>query len=214
MAHRILLIDDHQIIRDGLNLLLRGQSDLELTGSAFTSEAGWEAVQRLQPDLVIMDLNVPTEGGLALTERIGAEYPAIKVVILSGYLDPAQVEAAMAAGAAGYVLKGHGFLVLVDAIRTALAGKTYLCPDVSTVLVRRIQQSSRGVQSGGVMLSVRETQVLKQLADGATTKEIAYKLGLSTKTVETHRVNVMSKLGLKSIAELTKYAVREGLTKL
>jgi len=135
MPARILLIDDHQIIRDGLRLLFRSQADLELVGNAFDSETGWQTVEEMRPDLVVMDLDVPGEGGAALTARIRAKYPEIKVVVLTGSTEARHPEAALAAGANGYVLKGNGFNVLLEAIRTVLAGKTYLCPEVSTIVV-------------------------------------------------------------------------------
>lgn len=213
MSARILLIDDHQIIRDGLVLLLRGQTGIELVGSAYDSETGWQAVEELRPDLVVMDLDLPGEGGTALTTRIHAKYPAIKVVVLSGSTEGRCPQAALAAGASGYVLKGNGFTVLLDAIRAVLAGNTYLCPEVSAIVVKQIQRPN-GTWLAGSALSAREVAVLKQIANGRSTKEIAFDLGLSAKTIETHRTNLMTKLNAKSVAELTKHAIRQGLTPL
>jgi DNA-binding NarL/FixJ family response regulator len=213
MPSRILLIDDHQIIRDGLRLLLHGQTSLKLVGNAYDSETGWQAIETLQPDLVVMDLGVPGEGGSALTARIREKHPGMKVVVLTGCSDPKKVQAALAAGADGYVLKGYGFIVLLDAINTVLAGKTYLCPEVSAIVVQQMRRSGATGQAEGA-LSEREIDVLKQIADGRTTKEIAFNLSISAKTIETHRANLMAKLKVNSVAELTKYAVREGLTTL
>jgi len=213
MPARILLIDDHQIIRDGLRLLLHNQADLELVGNAFDSESGWQAVEELRPDLIVMDLDVPGEGGAALTARVRAMHPEIKVVVLTGSTEARHPQAALAAGANGYVLKSNGFVVLLEAIRTVLTGKTYLCPEVSTIVVEQLQRPN-GTWLSDRALSAREIEVLKQIANGSTTKEIAFNLGLSPKTIETHRGNLMTKLNAKSIAELTKFAVREGLTKL
>ena len=213
MTSRILLIDDHQIIRDGLRLLLLNQPDLKLVGNAFNSETGWQTVEEVQPHLIVMDLDVPGEGGAALTARIRAKYPEIKVVVLTGSTEARNPQAALAAGANGYVLKSNGFTVLLEAIRTVLAGKTYLCPEVSTIVVEQMQRPNGTWLSDGA-LSSREIEVLKEISNGSSTKEIAFKLGLSPKTVETHRGNLMTKLNAKSIAELTKIAIREGLTKL
>jgi DNA-binding NarL/FixJ family response regulator len=213
MPARILLIDDHQIIRDGLRLLLHNQADLELAGNAFDSETGWQAVEELRPDLIVMDLDVPGEGGAALTARIRTKYPEIKVVVLTGSTEARNPQAALAAGANGYVLKSNGFTVLLEAIRTVLSGKTYLCPEVSSIVVEQMQRPNGTWLSEGT-LSAREIEVLKQIANGSTTKEIAFNLSLSPKTIETHRTNLMTKLNVKSIAELTKFAIREGLTKL
>jgi len=213
MPARILLIDDHQIIRDGLRLLLHNQADLELVGNAFDSETGWQMVEEMRPNLIVMDLDMPGEGGASLTARIRAKYPEIKVVVLTGSTEARHPEAALAAGANGYVLKGNGVNVLLEAIRTVLAGKTYLCPEVSTIVVEQMHRPNKTWLADGA-LTTREVEVLKQIANGSSTKEIAFNLTISAKTVETHRSNLMTKLNVKSIAELTKFAVREGLTKL
>lgn len=213
MPARLLLIDDHQIIRDGLRLLLRDQPDLEIVGHAYDSESGWQAVEELRPDLVVMDLDLPGEGGAALTGRVRAHYPEIKVVVLTGSTESRRPQAALAAGASGYVLKGNGIMMLVEAIRTVLAGKTFLCPEVSAIVVDQLQRPN-GTWLADGRLSPREIDVLKQMANGCSTKEIAFSLSLSPKTIETHRASLMAKLNVKSIAELTKYAIRQGLTRL
>lgn len=214
MRSRILLIDDHQIIRDGLRVLLHDQDQLELVGNAYDSDTGWQLVEELKPDLVVMDLNVPGEGGVALTSRILGAHPACKILVLTGHTEPRYVQAALGAGAHAYVAKGNGFAVLLQAIRTVLSGKTYLCPEVSAIVVQQMQRKFNGTRLADGALSSREIEVLKQIADGFSTKEVAFNLGVSAKTIETHRVNLMSKLGVDSVAELTKYAVREGLTTL
>ena len=207
MPARILLIDDHQIIRDGLRLLLRDQADLELVGNAYNSETGWQAVEEMRPDLIVMDLDVPGEGGAALTARVHAKYPAIKVVVLTGSIESRHPQVALAAGANGYVLKANGFTVLLEAIRAVLLGKTYLCPEVSTIVVQQIQRRDGTWLPDGV-LSTRETEVLRQIANGQSTKEIAFTLGLSAKTIETHREKIKGKLDLKNSAELNRRAVQ------
>lgn len=214
MAARILLVDDHQIMREGVRLLLRDQAEFELVGNAFNSDGGWNAVVDLAPDLVIMDLDVPGEGGAALTARIRARYPEIKIVVLTGHAEPKYVEAALRAGADGFVLKNNGAAELLLAMRTVLSGRNYLCAEISTVVVHELQRQVDLRRDAGLALSPREMEVLKQIADGYSTKEIAFTLGVSGKTVETHRTNLMTKLGVNSVAELTKYALREGLTTL
>lgn len=211
---RVVLIDDHQIIRDGLRLLLHGQAEFELAGNAYDTETGWELVQEVRPHLVVMDLNVPSEGGAALTKCIREKLPETKVLVLTAHTEARHVQAALAAGANGYIAKLNGFLVLIEAMRTVLAGRTYLCPEVSAVVVDQMQRRFGGRPSKGGLLSSRELEVLKQMADGYSTKEIAFNLGVSSKTVETHRQNLMEKLEVDSVAELTKFAIREGLTTL
>jgi len=197
-----------------LRLLLRDQPDFELAGTAFDGDAGWSAVVALRPDLVVMDLDIPGGGGAALTARIRAQYPAIKVVVLTGHGEQQHVGAALRAGADGYVLKAGGGAELLHAMRTVLSGKNYLCAEVSTVVVRELQRPVDPQAKTAPVLSAREIEVLKLIADGHSTKEIAFTLGVSGKTVESHRVNLMAKLHLDSVAALTKYALREGLTKL
>lgn len=211
---RILLIDDHQLMRDALRIFLRGQADLELADNACDTETGWQLVQELKPDLVLMDLDVPTKGGVTLTTSIRQHYPEMKVVVLTAYADVRHVQAALAAGANGYVAKLNSFHVVLDAMRVVLTGKTYLCPETSAVLVQQMQQRPGGSLLSQGVLSAREIEVLKQIADGYSTKEIAFNLQVSTKTIESHRQNVMAKLKIDSVAELTKFAVREGLTTL
>lgn len=200
-------------MRDGLRLLLAGHKAWKIAGSAFTCEAAWTMVVEQQPDLVLMDLDLPGEGGVALTARIRQAYPEIKVLILTGSPEPHLVRAALGAGANGYLLKTEASALLVEALRAVLAGQTYLCPQVSTVVVREFRQQLV-LPSGTGVLSARETEILKRIADGQTTKEIAFALALSAKTIETHRLGLMHKLGVTSVAALTKYAVREGLTTL
>lgn len=208
---RILLVDDHKIVREGLRLLLGEQPSFEIVGQAFDTASGWEAVESLKPNLVIMDLNIPGEGGgVAITKRLRTEFPGIKVIVLSGHTEAAFVQAAILAGANGYVLKTDAGTELVTAIRIAMSGQTYLSPAVSTVLATQIQGQAVNPKT----LSAREIEVLRRIAEGQGTKEIAFALNLSTKTIETHRLNLFAKLGVSSVAELTKHAVRMGLTQL
>ncbi len=212
-AARILIVDDHQIMRDGLRLLLAGHAEWTVVGSAVTCAAAWAQVGELKPDLVIMDLDLPGEGGVALTARILKAHSGTKVLVLTGSADPRSVRSALAAGASGYLLKTNAGDMLVLALRAVLAGQVFLCPDVSTVVVHELQRQQSHASGAGA-LSVREREILARIANGQTTKEIAFALELSPKTVETHRLNLMAKIGVTSVAGLTKHALREGLTTL
>ena len=211
---RILLVDDHQIMRDGLRLLLRENPGFEVVGDAFDTEAAWRAVNELKPDLIILDLELPGAGGMALALRLQQNFPDIKVVILTGHTEPQFVNEALRAGVQGYVSKMNASSQLIAALQAVLAGHVYLCPEASTLVVREYRRHIDTNGGTAVALSVRELDVLKRIAEGQTTKEIAFALSVSTKTVETHRLHLLAKLGVKSVAELTKYAVREGLTTL
>jgi DNA-binding NarL/FixJ family response regulator len=210
---KILLVDDHQIMRDGLRLMLRDLPEFRVVGDAFETEAAWQAVRELKPDLVLLDLELPGAGGVALANRLRQSFPDVKVVVLTGHAEEQFVNEALRAGVQGYVLKINASSQLVAALRAVLAGQVFLCPEVSTLVVREYRRKID--PAGGVhVLSTRELDVLKRIAEGQTTKEIAFALGVSSKTVETHRLHLLDKLGIKSVAELTKYAVREGLTTL
>lgn len=214
MIFRILLIDDHEIMLQGLDLLLRDQPGLQVVGQASDCAAAWRAVADLAPDLVVMDLNLPGEGGASLAARIRAQFPGTKIVVLTGHAEGRYLEAALAAGADGFVSKADGCANLLQALRTVLAGKAYLCPEASTLLVHAFNGRQDRRSGGPPVLSPREIQVLKEIADGRSTKAIAFNLKISAKTVESHRKNLLTKVGVDSVAELTKFAVREGLTTL
>jgi DNA-binding NarL/FixJ family response regulator len=211
---RILIVDDHQIMRDGLRLLLRGQEGLEVVGDAFDSETGWRAVQEMRPDLVILDVELPGTGGVPLARRVQRAFPETKVVILTGHAEEKFISAALQSGVQGYVLKELAGAELLTALRAVLAGQIYLAPEVSTLVVRSFRRQLEAGEASEGRLTDREREVLRRVAEGETTKGISFSLGVSMKTIETHRLNLMRKLGLRSVAELTKYALREGLTTL
>ncbi|MBK8478716.1 MAG: response regulator transcription factor [Opitutaceae bacterium] len=209
-AHvRILLVDDHPLLRAGLRECLGLHSArFEVVGECGDSESAWREVARLEPDLIVMDLELPGEGGLSLTRRIHAAFPLTKVMILTAYDDGRKINSALEAGAVGYVLKSCASEELITAVEAVLVGQIYLSPAASTVIVRDYQ---RQLQGGSELLSPRELETLKQIANGQTTKEIAFAQKISPKTVETHRLNLMAKLQISTVAGLTKYAIREGL---
>ncbi|MBI5772029.1 MAG: response regulator transcription factor [Verrucomicrobia bacterium] len=210
---RLFIVDDHQIMLDGLRLLLSQEPELEIVGVALNTSTAWEMIEMVRPDVVLMDLDVPGEGGVALTSRVVAALPATKVVVLTGQMEAPAVNAALEAGARGYVLKIDAAAELQLAIRAVLGGEIYLSPRVATLVAEEVRRRFE-VADGSNALSARELEIVRRVAEGQSTKEIAFELKVSTKTVETHRTNAMEKVGEKSVAGLTKFAVREGLTKL
>lgn len=213
MKIRVLLVDDHQIVRHGLSLMLQPHEDLTVVGDAGSAEAAWPLIEDLRPDVVVLDVELPGENGLALARRIQTHQPAIRVVMLTGHAEVNMVNEALLAGVTGYLLKLNAATELLAAIRTVQAGQVHLSPEVSSVLVREHRRRLE-VEAPASLLSEREREMLKRIADGQPTKEIAFALRVSAKTVDTHRLNIMGKLGVRSVAELTKYAIREGITTL
>lgn len=209
---KVVLVDDHRMMLDGLRQFIQREQDLAVVGEAATGEAGLQVIEREAPDLVVMDIDLPGINGIEVLRRIVARWPRIRVLILSGYCDPGYVGEAMKHAASGYLLKSNTHEELILALRTILAGKTYLSPEVCTALAT--QYRAKDGAPAAAELSARETEVLRLIADGRSTKEIAANLGVSIKTIETHRHRIMEKLDVDSVAELTKYAVRRGIASL
>src|SRR5687768_2276249 len=203
MVTKILLADDHQIVREGLKSLLNSHEDMEVVGEARDGRAAVQMAKELAPDVVIMDLGMPHLNGIEATRQITLREPEAKVVALSMHSDRRFMGEMLKAGAKGYLLKDGAFEELATAIRHVIANKVYLSPKIANVVV-----------DDYVRLTPREREVLQLMAEGRATKEIAMDLKVSIKTVETHRRQIMEKLGIHSVAELTKYAIREGLTSL
>jgi DNA-binding NarL/FixJ family response regulator len=215
MSITVVLADDHKIVRDGLRNLLQKYPEIEVIGEAEDGRSTVEMVKKLSPDVVIMDIAMPDMNGIEATRRITEEKPGVKVVALSMHSDKRFVSEMLKAGASAYLLKHSAFEELVTAIMTVREDRMYLSPAVTGVVVDNyIKQTGKPESSVFSVLSDREREVLQLLAEGKNTKEIALSLTLSSKTVEAHRMNIMSKLNIRSIAELTKYAIREGLTSL
>jgi two-component system, NarL family, response regulator NreC len=215
MSVRILLADDHKMFRDGLRALLSSRPDLEVVGEAEDGLATLELAMRLHPDIVILDLAMPRLHGIEVVRRLAADLPQARVIILSMHSDRRFVVESLRAGAAAYVLKEAGFTELAEVIDDVRAGRLYLSPAVAEQVIRdyvRLAEAEDG--SALAVLSGREREVMQLIAGGQSTKEIAGELHVSVKTVESHRKQIMAKLGLHSVAELTKYAIREGLTPL
>jgi DNA-binding NarL/FixJ family response regulator len=215
MSTRILLADDHKITRQGLRALLEKQQDMEVVAEA---ENGREAVRlaaELAPDVIIMDVTMPDLNGIEATKKILSESPDIKIIALSMHSDASFVTEMLKGGAVGYLLKDCAFEELARAIRTVIDDKTYLSPSISGVVVEDyVRRLSKTGFLAPDILSNREREVLQLMAEGGSTKLIAQKLHISVKTVETHRRQIMSKLDIHTVAELTKYAIRKGLTSL
>ncbi|HVX86131.1 MAG TPA: response regulator transcription factor [Phycisphaerae bacterium] len=210
---RILLVDDHAIMRSGLRALLSAEPGFSVVGEAATGKDAIELVRRLLPDVVVMDVRMPDLNGIDATRQALAMHPPVKVIGLSADSNGHMAVEMLRAGALGFVRKDAAYEELIGAIRAALADRIY-CN--SAVIARfnaeRLQASAGQSPSAFNLLSPREREHLQLIADGKSTKEIARHLHVSVKTVETHRRNLMLKLHVHSIAELTKYAIREGLT--
>lgn len=213
MAFTILLVDDHQIVRQGLKGLLHQHDDMRVVGEAGDGRTAVKAVRELKPQVVVMDISMPELNGIDATRQLLAESPTTKVLALSAHGERRLVTEALKAGASGYLLKDAAVEELVTAIHGIMAGETYLSPRIANVLVDEYLQGKVEV-GNGKRLSTREREVLQLMAEGKATKEVAAALGVSVKTAETHRRSIMEKLNLYSVAELTKYAIREGLTGL
>ncbi|MGD2095842.1 MAG: response regulator transcription factor [Phycisphaerales bacterium] len=215
MSIRILLVEDHAIVREGLRSLLESQSDLEIVGEAEDGRTAVELVRTLLPDMVIMDITMPNLNGVEATRHIISEFPNVKIIALSIHSNRLFVTDMLGAGAAGYVLKDCLFDELVQAIQAVVDGGGYLSPKITGVVIGDyVKRVGATVDSSFTALTCREREVLQLVAEGKSTKQIALELHVSTKTVEANRRQIMDKLDIHSIAELTKYAVREGLTSL
>jgi DNA-binding NarL/FixJ family response regulator len=212
MQMKILLADDHEIIRNGLRSLIEKESGLEVIGEAENGRMAIHLARDLKPDVVVMDIGMPDLNGIEATRQITTEVPGVKVLALSMHTDRRFVTGMLKAGASGYMLKDGAFEELIHAIRLVASNRIYISPGISSVLVDDLRHPSQDKVPSLPALTAKEREVLQLVAEGKGTKEIASQLNVSVKTVETHRQHIMEKLDIHSIAELTKYAVREGLT--
>lgn len=215
MSIRIILAEDHKITREGLTNMLNDQRDMEVVGEAENGREAVRLTQELSPDLVIMDVTMPDLNGIDATRIITSGSSNTKVIALSMYSDKQFVQGMIKAGASGYLLKDCAFGELVNAIRAITDGNTYLSPGIAGIIVQDyLKKLSSDRSSATSALTNREREVLQLIAEGKGTRAIASDLNVSVKTIETHRRQIMEKLGIFSVAELTKYAIREGLTSL
>jgi DNA-binding NarL/FixJ family response regulator len=215
MRIRVLLVDDHAMMRDGLRSLLASVPDIEVVGEAADGRVALDFLRTVSTDVVVMDVGMPELNGIEATRRIRREYPSVKVIALSTHTDKRYVHHLLEAGAVGYVLKIAAHDELLRAVRAASLGRNYLSPEIASMVVERATRPHTGSDvSAYSQLGAREREVLQLVAEGKTSAQTAKQMHISIKTVETHRRNIMQKLKLHGTAELTKYAVREGLTSL
>jgi DNA-binding NarL/FixJ family response regulator len=215
MSIRLLLAEDHRIVREGLAALLLREPDLDLVGEAADGTELLKLARELRPDLVITELSMPGLNGMEAMRRIRAEVANVQSHCLSVHDEKQLVAAVIDAGAAGYLLKDCAFAELVRAVRAAVAGQVYLSPAIAGIVVEGYRaKRADAVESAFSQLTAKEREIVQLLAEGHSTKEIAARLSVSSKTVGTHREHIMGKLQLHSIAQLTRYAIREGLTSL
>jgi DNA-binding NarL/FixJ family response regulator len=215
MSIRIMIADDHEIVRNGLRSLIEKELDMEVIAEAGNGRNAVRIALELAPDVVIMDIAMPELNGIEAARQIITALPRIKVIALSMHADKRYVMEMLKAGASGYILKDSAFEELACAIRTTLKNRTYLSPSITeTVIGDYVQLALAANGTAFSLLSAREREVLQLLAEGSSTVQIAERLGISVKTVETYRQHIIEKLDIRSIAELTKYAIREGLTSL
>jgi len=213
MAIRLLLVDDHAVVRSGLRMLLEGEADVEIAGEAGTAREALDLLARLHPDVVLMDIGLPDLSGIDATREIKTLHPEIAIVALTIHEDEEYFFKMLEAGASGYVPKRAAPEELLTAIRAAASGEVYLYPSLAKFLVHDYltQESTSREERTLDGLTQREEEVLGHLADGASNTEIAETLAISPKTVARHRENIMRKLNLHSRTELVKYAIRKGI---
>jgi DNA-binding NarL/FixJ family response regulator len=212
---RVLLVDDHKIVREGLRVLLDTKPDIEVVAEADNGRTALELARKVMPDVVVMDVTMPDLNGIEAAHRLITELSDIKVIALSMHSDHRLVSEMLAAGASGYLLKDCAFEELEKAIRAAVANDIYLSPQITrTVINHHLRNPSPTKSLVFSVLTGREQEILQLLAEGKNMKKIAFYLGVSIKTIETHRRRLMKKLNVTSIAELTKVAIREGVTSL
>ena len=212
---RVVLADDHKIMREGLCSLLRNDPRVEIVGVAEDGRSAVQLVREQKPDVVVMDVAMPDLNGIDAARRIKAEQPDVRILALSMHSDKRYISSMLQAGASGYLLKDCAFKELVQAIHTVSRRQVYLSPSIAALITDDyVRQLMAKDGSPASLLSPKEREVLQLMAEGHSTKQIAATLFLSVKTIETHRQQIMEKLDIHSVAELTKFAIREGLTSL
>ncbi len=215
MSVKIVVVDEHKILREGLSTLIAKQPDMEIVGEAKDGREALQLLEKLLPDLILMDVTMPNLNGIEATRKIKAKNPNIEIIALSLHSDRRYVLGMIDAGASGYLLKECAFEELVRAINTVMSKKKYLSPGISDILIDEyVKKTTTDKPTIYSKLTPREREILQLIAEGKNTKEIARYLFISVKTVETHRRHIKKKLKVDGVAELTKIAIREGLTVL
>jgi DNA-binding NarL/FixJ family response regulator len=207
---RVLIADDHGIVREGLRRLLEREADLVVCGEAADGEDLLEQIGIHDPEVVILDISMPKLGGLETLERVRRRFPAVKAILLSVHGDPPLVQSAVALGADGYLLKNGPAADVIEAVRAVVKGGSFFSPPIAKEIVAQLRTPQRGADPFS-MLSGREREIVHLIADGLSAKEIAAALHISTKTVEAHRTSLMRKLRVRKATELVRYALRFGL---
>jgi DNA-binding NarL/FixJ family response regulator len=207
---RIFLADDHPIIRDGLKALIEQQPDMQVVGEADNGRDAWNKAALLRPDVAIIDVSMPDMDGVKVTESLRHECPDIRVLALTVYEDEIYVQQMLMAGASGYIVKRTASEKLIEAVRTLAAGGMYLDPRITGKMIKRYMRNPEDDKTANDPLSDREEQVLSLIAWGYSNKEIAARLSISVKTVETYKSRLMEKLNFKSRTDIVRYAVRRG----
>lgn len=217
MKLRVLLVEDHALVREGIESLLRADPEIEVVGRAGSGQAAVAMVRQTAPDLVLLDVVMPDMNGIETARQIVQENGAVKILALSMFDNQAYISHMIEAGARGYVLKTSAFDELSHAIRVIMEGEIYLCSSITSVIVKDYLAKFRVGSSAPAappVLSAREREVLRMISEGRSAREIARELGVAPKTVESHRLHIMGKLKIRSVAGLTRYALREGLSSL
>jgi DNA-binding NarL/FixJ family response regulator len=212
MKTRIMLVDDHCMFREGIASLIDRRSDMECVAGAGNGRDALERAKENRPDLVIVDVSMPEMNGIETARRLPDACPGVKILALSGHAEHRVIVDMLRSGATGYVLKESPFSELVEAIHATERGRSFISPAAAGALVMDLVKSDARNGSAFTLLTDREIEILQAIAEGGTTKEIASRLSISVKTVETHRQQLMEKLDMHSVAELTKYAIREDIT--
>ena len=210
MAIRILIVDDHGVLRAGLRALLNSEADLEVVGEAADGGEGLKQAARLQPDVVLLDISMPGMSGIEVTRLLASQFPELRILLLTIHEDTSLLREAILAGASGYILKRAVETELIEAIRAVANGAIYVHPAMTRALLT--EQKSPVRRPTEATLTLRERDVLRLLVKGYTNRQIAEELTLSVRTVESHRANLMTKLDLHSRVELVRYAAENGIT--
>lgn len=213
MKWRILIVDDHQLVREGVSALLKGNELVEVVGHAEDAASAIEQVRALKPDIVLMDIALPGTSGVQATRHITQEFPGVRVLALTMYSNREYITEMLKAGAAGYVLKRAAARDLIQAVETVGRGEYFLEPSVTRTLIEAYVRGPLP-EEAGIDLTEREREVLNLVAEGLTTREMAEKLHLSTRTIQYHRARVMEKMGASNVTELIRYALKAGLIRL
>ena len=207
----ILVADAHGLVREGLRRLLESEQDLKVVGEASDGREVLAEVEKHDPEVVVLDITMPRLGGLETLERLRADHPDVKVILLSVHGDPPFIQSAIALGADGYILKNGRAAEIITAVREVVNGGSYFSPAVAREIVDQLRSPKPAASEPFSLLSGREREVLHLIADGLSAKEIAARLEISTKTVEAHRTSLMRKLGVRKATALVRYALRHGL---